>query len=194
MTASALAGELGIPLLVVRLDGLITKFMGETSAKLKLIFDAAERTRAVYLFDEFDSIGMERGTGSDVGEIRRVLNSFLVFLERHVSNSLIIAATNHAHSLDGALFRRFDDLLEFKMPSQVQRRKIIERRLTKAPISPSVDLKKVATSSERMSFAEITKACDEAIKKVLLEDRHELRSEDLLSSIRERKTFLKRGR
>src|SRR2546425_693563 len=54
MTASALAGELGVPLLVVRLDGLITKFMGETTAKLRLIFDAVERTRAVYLFDEFD--------------------------------------------------------------------------------------------------------------------------------------------
>lgn len=158
MTAFALAGELGIPLLIVRLDGLITKFMGETTVKLRLIFDAAERTRAVYLFDEFDSIGMERGSGSDVGEIRRVLNSFLMFLERHASTSLIIAATNHAHTLDGALFRRFDDLLEFRRPDRTRIRETIQRRLALLPIASKVELNKVAAAAQRMSFAEIVKA------------------------------------
>ena len=95
MTASALAGELGLPLFVVRLDGLITKFMGETSAKLRLVFDAMSQTRGVYLFDEFDSIGSERGLGNDVGEIRRVVNAFLQMVEQDASDSLIIAATNH---------------------------------------------------------------------------------------------------
>jgi SpoVK/Ycf46/Vps4 family AAA+-type ATPase len=76
MSASALAGELRLPLFVVRLDGLITKYMGESIGKLRLIFDAMESTRAVYLFDEFDSIGTCRGFANDVGEIKRVLNSF----------------------------------------------------------------------------------------------------------------------
>ena len=82
LTASVLAGELGLPLLQVRLDGLITKFMGETAAKLRQIFDATGRTRGVYFFDEFDAIGSQRGLANDVGEIRRVLNSFLQMIEQ----------------------------------------------------------------------------------------------------------------
>ena len=81
LTASALSGELGLPLFQVRLDGLITKFMGETAAKLRQIFDATSRTRGVYFFDEFDAIGSKREIAHDVGEIRRVLNSFLQMIE-----------------------------------------------------------------------------------------------------------------
>ena len=77
------------------LDGLITKFMGETAAKLRLIFDAMARSRGVYLFDEFDAIGARRGERQDVGEMRRVLNSFLQFLEPDDCDGLILAATNH---------------------------------------------------------------------------------------------------
>ena len=91
LTASVLAGELGLPLLQVRLDGLITKFMGETAAKLRQIFDATGRTRGVYFFDEFDAIGSQRGLVNDVGEIRRVLNSFLQMIEQDRSHSLVIA-------------------------------------------------------------------------------------------------------
>jgi SpoVK/Ycf46/Vps4 family AAA+-type ATPase len=111
LTAAVLAGELGLPLFVVRLDGLITKFMGETAAKLRLVFESLSQTRGVYLFDEFDSIGSARGIGNDVGEIRRVVNSFLQMVEQDNSDSLVIAATNHATILDHALFRRFDDTI-----------------------------------------------------------------------------------
>ena len=107
---------MGLPLFVIRLDGLITKFMGETFAKLRLVFDAMNQTRGVYLFDEFDSIGAERGLGNDVGEIRRVVNSFLQMVEQDNSDSLIVAATNHVKLLDRALFRRFDDIIEFDLP------------------------------------------------------------------------------
>jgi hypothetical protein len=117
MTASALAGELAIPLLTIQLDGLITKFMGETAAKLRMVFDAIRETRGVYLFDEFDALGGDRGARNDVGEIRRVLNSFLQFLEQDESDSLILAATNHPAILDRALFRRFDAVVEYALPS-----------------------------------------------------------------------------
>ena len=120
LTASALAGELGLPLFVVRLDGLITKFMGETAAKLRLIFEASNQTRGVYLFDEFDSIGSARGLTNDVGEIRRVLNSFLQMVEQDNSDSLVIAATNHVRVLDRALFRRFDDVIEYGLPDEAR--------------------------------------------------------------------------
>ena len=116
LTASVLAKELGLPLFVVRLDGLITKFMGETAAKLRLIFEAINQTRGVYLFDEFDSIGSARGLSNDVGEIRRVLNSFLQMVEQDNSDSLVVAATNRVGVLDRALFRRFDDVIEYDLP------------------------------------------------------------------------------
>ena len=116
MTASALAGELDLPIFTVQLDGLITKYMGETSSKLRLIFDQIKRVRGVYFFDEFDAIGGSRNLGNDVGEIRRILNTFLQFIENSRSDSLIIAATNHSDLLDKALFRRFDDVLHYDLP------------------------------------------------------------------------------
>jgi SpoVK/Ycf46/Vps4 family AAA+-type ATPase len=117
MTASALAGELHLRLLfMIRLDGLITKFMGETAAKLRLVFDALRETRGVYLCDEVDALGAERTGSNDVGEIRRVLNSFLQFLEQDSSDSLLVAATNHPELLDRAMFRRFDAVIEYPLP------------------------------------------------------------------------------
>src|SRR6185503_21230260 len=92
--------------------------MGETAAKLRLVFDAIQQTRAVYLFDEFDALGGERTSKNDVGEIRRVLNSFLQFLEQDESDSLIIAATNHPQLLDRAVFRRFDTVIQYGLPSK----------------------------------------------------------------------------
>jgi SpoVK/Ycf46/Vps4 family AAA+-type ATPase len=87
MTAAALARELGLPLFTIRLDGLISRFMGETASKLRLVFDAAAQTRAVYLFDEFDALGADRANGNDVGEARRILNSFLLFLDQAPAES-----------------------------------------------------------------------------------------------------------
>lgn len=94
MTAFALAGELHLPLFIIRLESIITKYMGETSAKLRMVFDSLQKHRGVYLFDEFDSIGAMRALSNDVGEIRRVLNSFLQFIDHDCSNSMILAATN----------------------------------------------------------------------------------------------------
>jgi AAA+ superfamily predicted ATPase len=192
MTASALAGELGLPLFVVRLDGLITKYMGETSAKLRLVFDAMERTRAVYLFDEFDSIGTDRGQGSDVGEIRRVLNSFLAFIEQYGGTSLVVAATNHGHALDTALFRRFDDLIEFQLPDEPLLRETMRRRLATGPTKLRVDFGGAVQEAKGMSFGEVVKACDEALKEGLLRGRAELRTSALVEAIRERRGFLGR--
>ena len=87
-TARVIAGELGLPLFAIRLDSIITKFMGETAAKLRLVFDALVETRGVYLFDEVDALAGDRAAPNDVGEIRRVLNSFLQFLEEDDSDSV----------------------------------------------------------------------------------------------------------
>ena len=130
MTASVLAGELGLPLFEVRLDGLITKFMGETAAKLRQIFESTQQTRGVYFFDEFDAIGSQRGLANDVGEVRRILNSFLQMIEQDDSHSLIIGATNHPEILDPALFRRFDDLLHYELPDEESIANTLKGRLS----------------------------------------------------------------
>jgi SpoVK/Ycf46/Vps4 family AAA+-type ATPase len=134
LSAQVLAGELGLPLFVIRLDGLITKYMGETSAKLRLIFDSLDTTTGVYLFDEVDSLAPERSLSNDVGEIRRVLNSLLHFLERDRSESLLIATSNHPQLLDKALFRRFDLVIHYTLPDDEIIQDLIVNRL------PSFDL------------------------------------------------------
>ena len=178
MTASALAGELGIPLFLVRLDSLITKFMGETASKLRQVFDAIADLRGVYFFDEFDAIGSQRGAANDVGEIRRVLNSFLQMIEHDQSNSLIIAATNHPGVLDNALFRRFDDVVEYHLPTSPQALDLIRSRLGSFAPKP---FKKdgLAEQAEGLSYAEICRAVDEAIKDAIMHDQTKVQRDEL---------------
>ncbi|HMA93518.1 MAG TPA: ATP-binding protein [Polyangiaceae bacterium] len=187
MTAGALAGQLGLPLFSIRLDGLITKYMGETAAKLRLVFDAIQSTRGVYLFDEFDALGGERGSKNDVGEIRRVLNSFLQFLEQDDSDSLVLGATNHVGLLDRALFRRFDAVLEYALPSEVVAREVMVARLGLLDTS-TVDFVRISAAAQGLSHAEITLACDQAAKNAILEHSTSIREEDLLVAIEERRS------
>ena len=189
MTATALASELGLPLLVVRLDGIITKFLGESLGKLRLVFEAVNQSRAVYLFDEFDSIGYSRDTNNDVGEMRRVLNSFLMFIEKLSSNSLVIAATNHGERLDRALYRRFDDLVEFGLPNEAEIRAVFEARLAGVKTERLVK-NKLAAAANGLSFSEITRACEEAVKEMLLNGSEVVSNEMLLKALTERRLFL----
>lgn len=186
MTASVLAGELGIPLLSVRLDALITKFMGETAAKLRQVFDAITDVRGVYFFDEFDAIGSQRGLANDVGEIRRVLNSFLQMIENDHSNSLIVAATNHAEVLDYALFRRFDDVIEYHLPNATQAAKLIRSRLGRFSPKP-FPLKAITAQAEGLSYAEIRRAVDESIKEAVMHEESRVKGEVLTRALEERR-------
>ncbi|MCY1082979.1 AAA family ATPase [Archangium lansingense] len=186
MTGAALAGELGIPLFTIRLDGLITKYMGETAAKLRLVFDAILSTRGVYLFDEFDALGSERGSKNDVGEIRRVLNSFLQFLEQDESDSLVIGATNHVQLLDRALFRRFDAVVEYTLPTVEIAIRVMKARLSLLDTS-GIDWACAAKASEGLSHAEITHACEQAAKNAILEQSAAVRESELVCALEERR-------
>jgi len=167
MTATALAGELKLPLFAVQLHGLITKFMGETAAKLHLIFDAMAQTRGVYFFDEFDAIGFDRGAKNDVGEMRRVLNSFLQFLEQDDSDSIVVAATNYVAMLDEALFRRFDDVIAYTKPDSHQVDALVKNRLGRF-LGSRISWKNIEDAARGLSHAEIARACDEAAKECIL--------------------------
>jgi SpoVK/Ycf46/Vps4 family AAA+-type ATPase len=187
MTASSLAGELQWPLFTIQLDGLITKFMGETAAKLRLVFDAIGKTRGVYLFDEFDAIGSRRDTDRDVGEIRRVLNSFLQFLEQDDSQSLVVAATNHPDLLDEALFRRFDDTIEYGYPDDERAADLMRVRLAGLDVR-RVKWRSAVEAARNLSYAEIVRACEEASKEAVLADRREVSTESLVIALEERRT------
>lgn len=166
-TASVIAAELCLPLYTVQMDKVVTKFMGETSAKLRQIFDAVETSTGVYLFDEFDAIGADRSLDNEVGEARRILNSFLQFIEQDDSDSIIIAATNNQKLLDQALFRRFDDVLHYSMPSSGEIRKLFALKL--GVFSPDfIPGSSLIEEAAGLSHAEIVRVCEDAIKDAIL--------------------------
>jgi len=187
MTAAALAGELHLPLFTIRLDTLITRFMGETAAKLRLIFDQIASTRAVYLFDEFDAIGGRRSASNDVGEMRRVLNSFLQFLEEpNSTDSVVVGATNHPELLDRALFRRFDDILEYSLPDEDAIRSVLGNRLN--VLKPDrIAWAKVHEAAKGLSQADLARAADEVIKGAILRGAKTASTEDVVTALQERR-------
>nr|WP_255633256.1 ATP-binding protein [Demequina sp. TTPB684] len=184
-TARVIAGELGMPLFAIRLDTLITKFMGETAAKLRLVFDALAETRGVYLFDEVDALAGNRAASNDVGEIRRVLNSFLQFLEEDSSESVVVAATNHPRLLDGALYRRFDVVMDFELPGDDAIRAVVRNRLATFGTS-RVSWTKVIDAARGLSHAEISMAAENAAKRCVLGGRTTISTGELVSAMRSR--------
>jgi SpoVK/Ycf46/Vps4 family AAA+-type ATPase len=189
ITAEALAGELRLPLFVIRLESLITRFMGETASKLRLVFDEAQRRRGVYLFDEFDAVGSNRLATNDVAEMRRVLNSFLQFMEEpSATDSVLVAATNHPSLLDRALLRRFDEVLQFEMPTPDEVRAIIKAHL--APMKyPKLVWKTIETAAEGLSQAEIVHAAEEVVKEAILAERGQVSTADLIRQLNKRQSM-----
>lgn len=185
MTAAVLATELSIPMFTIRLDSLLSKFMGETASKLRLVFDAVARHRAVYLFDEFDALGADRA-GNDVGEARRILNSFLVFLEEASPESLVLAATNHRAILDKALFRRFDAVLTYSLPDARQAVAVIRARL--GSLAAGTSMVKLGDFTNVLSHAELVKAAESAAKAVLMRAETHVDRDDLIAALTARRT------
>ena len=185
MTASVIANELHLPIYVVLMDKIVTKYMGETSAKLRQIFDYIEDVPAVYLFDEFDAIGGQRGKDNEVGEMRRVLNSFLQFIERDHSDSLIIAATNNLELLDQALFRRFDDVIHYQLPTDQEKIQLLKNRLSGNLLQKDIDL--ILPELTSLSHAEINQACLDAIKESVINEV-KISPDLVIKTIRERKS------
>jgi SpoVK/Ycf46/Vps4 family AAA+-type ATPase len=186
MSAEALAGELQLPNYIIRLEGLITRYMGETAVKLRLIFDETAKRRGVYLFDEFDAVGSQRTAVNDVAEMRRVLNSFLQFMEEgNSTDSVIICSTNHPSLLDRALLRRYDQVLEFDSPTSDQIKRLVYGAIVPMKLSrPS--WKTIVSSAEGLSQSEIVRAADDAVKMAILDQHKQLTTEDIVSRLQER--------
>lgn len=188
MTASVIANETGLPLYVVQLEKIVSRFLGTTSAKLAELFEAIGTHPGVYLFDEFDAIGAERERDNEVGEMRRILNSFLKLMEQPLKRSIVIAATNDMKVLDKALFRRFDDVVQFMLPTHAEIVTLLEKKLDKRATTKTIA--NLASSFEGYSQAVICAVCADAIKTSILSNKS-LTKAMIETALAERKNIAK---
>ena len=189
LTASVIASELGLPLYTVQMDKLVSKFMGETSSKLRQVFDAMYTDEGVYFFDEFDAIGSDRSFDNEVGEMRRILNSFLQFIEMDSSDSIIISATNNQKLLDKALFRRFDDVLHYDLPTRGEISKLYEYKL--GCIAPYLMVsERLIDESLGLSHAEIVRVLDDPIKSSILHE-NQIKEQEIIELLKDRHLLYK---
>jgi len=190
MTASVISTELGLPLYLVQMDRIVQKYMGETNAKLRQVFDIIREHEGVYFFDEFDAIGGERSKENDVGEMRRVVNAFLQFLENDNSDSFIVAATNNLQLLDGALFRRFDDVLIYHLPTKEEARQLLTNTL--GTFLGKLKIKELPEGIKLLSQADLSQASQETIKDAILSGEQVVDLNILLKHIEDKIAFQQR--
>jgi SpoVK/Ycf46/Vps4 family AAA+-type ATPase len=180
---------LHLPLFTVRLESVITRFLGESAGKLRLVFNQIAQMRGVYLFDEFDAIGGKRGATNDVGEMRRVLNSFLQFLEEgNATDSVVVAATNHPELLDRAVIRRFDEIIEYGLPDGAGVKAMLRHRLGRMA-GRSLAWKQIVPLTEGLSQAELVRVADEATKEAILAGRKLVTTDEILAALNARRTM-----
>jgi SpoVK/Ycf46/Vps4 family AAA+-type ATPase len=182
LTASYIAHELGLPIGIVRLNAVISSFLGDTASHLQRVFDLANSTPMVLLIDEVDAIGKNRDDANDVGELKRVVNGLLQAIDFFTSSrSIIVAASNHQYLLDPALWRRFDDIIHFPIPGSIERKRYLSLLLN--GVHHSGSLGDIITKMDELSFADIEKITIESLKTMVLAGRKELMIDDLLDQI-----------
>lgn len=182
-TAEALAHELGVPLLCVRFDGVVSSLLGETASNLRKAFDYASRGTWVLLFDEFDAVGRSRGDPAEHGELRRVVNAFLQMLDGFGGRSLVVAATNFEHALDPALWRRFDEIVRFELPGPEDVRQLLAMKLARARL-PGPALGWAVERLAGASHAEVERVALDVLKRVVLAGARNATLEDLQAAVR----------
>jgi SpoVK/Ycf46/Vps4 family AAA+-type ATPase len=190
LLAEVMAAELGLPILYTRFDTIVSSYLGETSANLRKVFDYATRGTWVVFFDEFDAIGKSRDDLTEHGELKRVINSFLQLLDGFHGKSLVIAATNHEHLLDIALWRRFDEVLRLERPSIHDIRTLITKKLGGMP-HPQIKPEAIACRLKGLSHAEVERICYDAIRLSVLRDLPEITSGLFKESLGREKQRLK---
>ncbi|MDY7006851.1 MAG: AAA family ATPase [Cyanobacteriota bacterium] len=182
-TAKYLAYELGLPVGVLRLNAVISSFLGDTASHLQRVFNLANITPMVLLLDEVDAVGKNRDDPNDVGELKRVVNSLLQAMDSFDSSkSIVIAASNHQYLLDPALWRRFDDLIEFSLPTKTERELYLKRLLNGVHFEGSFEY--IAKNMSSLSYADIQSITIEGVKTMILEGREQLKSKDISEQLK----------
>jgi AAA+ superfamily predicted ATPase len=185
LCAEVFAAELGLPLFVVKLDSLISSYLGETAGNVRKIFEFAQKQPCVLFLDEFDALARSREDTGEHNELRRVVNSLLLFIDRIQPRGFLVAATNLDKSLDPAVWRRFDEVVWFDKPD----RRMAERYLAMKfkNVAVSFDPPSVAESLEGFSYAEIERACVQAMKGAIIARRKQTTLEDFRAAVADEK-------
>ena len=168
LAAEVLAAELGLPIVLVRFDAVVSSLLGETAANLRKVFDFLETGRYVALFDEFDAIAKDREDASEHGELRRVVNAFLQMIDGYRGDSLLLAASNHEGLLDKALWRRFDEVLFYRLPTLPDIRKVAAVKLRGVRLNFDTDKNPVIGKLKGLAHADIERVLIRAIKEMIL--------------------------
>ena len=185
MGAERLAWNTGLPLLKVRFDGMVSSYLGETASNLRLVFELAAKNPCLLFFDECDSIAKSREDIQEVGEIKRVANTFLQVLDEYESNSgLLIAATNLDSSLDSAVWRRFDDVIEVLRPRKKELESIVRQTLSAVEVG-SLNWQLIIQQMEGFSAAQAVRVAQDAAKRAILEREELVIQEHLEEAIAE---------
>ncbi len=179
LAAEVIAFELDLPLAIVRLDALVSSFLGETAANLRKVFDFIAEYPMVALFDEFDAIGKERSDTGEHGELRRVVNAVLQMMDAYQGKSLILAATNHEQILDSAIWRRFDETIDFPLPNTEQIQQILSLKLRGVRRQFELDEKPLLDLFSKRSGADIERIVRRAVKRLILRSQEFLTVKDL---------------
>lgn len=175
LCAEVLATELGLPLLYTRFDAVISSYLGETASNLRKVFDFASSGKWVVFFDEFDAIAKSRADAQEHGELKRVVNTYLQLLDSLDAQFPVIAATNHEELIDRALWRRFDDVLYFDLPTKSEIVDLMQLKL-RFFRHEGLNLTKRADQLVGWSHSDIERLCLDAIKDCLLQREDTLRS------------------
>ena len=187
LTAKVMSSIIGYPLVYVRFESVISSYLGETASNLRKIFDYIEKGKWVVLFDEFDIIGKQRDDPTEHGEIKRVVNNFMLMLENYEGDSMIMASTNHPHLLDIGVWRRFDEIIYFGLPDKERRKKIFEKYLRVLKKDKNFDLNKLSEESDSFSGADIEQVCIDALKMAILSGKDFVSFNDVKKAISKQK-------
>jgi SpoVK/Ycf46/Vps4 family AAA+-type ATPase len=182
LLAEAMASELGLPLMYVRVDSVVSSFLGETNANLRKIFDRAAASSMVVFFDEFDAIGKDRGDPEDHGELKRVVNGFLQMIDRFRGRSLIAAATNHETLLDTAIWRRFDEVYRLEEPSRRDIERLIAMKMRSFRTHGLLP-KNYAPRLHGLTHADIERICFDSIRSAIYEGREAVTASEFEAQI-----------
>ncbi|MDW7733038.1 MAG: ATP-binding protein [Methanolobus sp.] len=187
LTANVISSIIGYPLVHIRFDSIVSSFLGETATNLRKVFDFIEKGEWVVLFDEFDVIGKKRDDPYEHGETKRVVNNFMQMLDSYRGRSILIAATNHEHLLDSAIWRRFDEILYYDIPDENLREKIFKKYLQVMNKSKDLDMLELSKLSEGFSPADISQVCQEALRRNIMLNKKEINLDDIKLIISEQK-------
>jgi SpoVK/Ycf46/Vps4 family AAA+-type ATPase len=166
--AEAIANALMLPLYIVRYDGIIGSYLGETASKLKKVFDYISTQNCILFFDEFDAIAKERGDEHETGEIKRVVNSLLMQVDNLPDYVIVIAATNHPELLDKAVWRRFQIRIELKKPDKKTIAEYLEKFAESLGQKLRIDIPKTAEHIEGANFSDIEEMTKEIKREYIL--------------------------